>query len=354
LLSLLDTYTSLVTSPPLTGTTWLNVAPPLSSWQLRDESLHVTLAEPEGWVYKAGLVGPDGNSPVVDPNKQPKLLAPYVMSQSVDVSGNGRALEVSLAVRTTLIANGDFRAGPWQTNVGDCQAVHGGSASDLEATLVSGPDGLPALRLAASSDSACEAQNLAWHGGPLVAHLWIRHVAGSQPRTCFWEVGPNRCAPATIHVHGAPWQEVTSYIVPDAGTTSITLFLYSDTNPPARTLNDYADVAVFAVPSSNIVVIGYPNRLVSQASKRLLLLHESYSDDWAGPEGSRHVVVDGMTNGWLLGPADPATQPQYRPTPLISVGLWISGAVTACMLVITVALILRTQGWIRWRGPRRS
>jgi hypothetical protein len=126
-------------------------------------------------------------------------------------------------------------------------------------------------------------------------------------------------------------------VTPDVGTKALGLFIYANADPTlARTVNDYADVSAYSIPSTNLVIVGYPNGLVSGAPSQLLVLRESYSSSWTGPAGSTHVLVDGMMNGWLNGETGSGFAVSYAPTALVTLGVLFSCAVFALLLVLAL------------------
>ncbi len=351
ILSLLTPGTRLVSGTALPGIPRVSQAPQLSTWNLGAGALSVALAEPVGWHYKIGLLNADTPSQVVDPLVAPDRLRPFVAVEGIDQSTGAGILSLRLPLGNSLITNGAFIEGPWQDTVGDCLALGGNSGSPaLDATVVGGgPNGLPALRLSASADSACEARAITWDSGPLLVDLQVRHLSGSAPRVCVWETGVGHCAPSIDNVKGIGWAEHALYVTPDAGAASLSLFIYSDADPSAtRTVNDYSDVAVYAIPSSNVVLLGYPDGQPTGASK-LVVLRASYSDGWIGPKQAKHVLVDGMMNGWLVGQAEPGRSAIYGPATLVSAGQVMSVAAFILIVTLFVTLLLGKDLVIRLR-----
>jgi hypothetical protein len=348
-LSLLPTATDLVSAPAMPGVVRLSQVPPLSSWDMGSGELHVNLTEPFGWHYKVGLITSGQPPRVADPVTESLALRPFVPVSGVEQVGIDGALTVHLPLGESLITDGAFQDGPWQTAVGDCNESSGVPNAGLDARLLTdGPDGLPALRLSASADSACEARSISWNGGSLLIQLWIRHVSGAAPRFCVFEVGPNHCAPFSSEQRGTVWAAYTLSVTPDSGTTSLGFFLYADTDPSGvRTVNDYANVKVYSVPSTQLVVIGYPNHDVSAPPIQLLVLRETYSGNWTGPARSTHVLVDGMMNGWLMGQAESGLAATYAPTPFVSLGTWLSGGALIAILILTLTRLPLKRSWLR-------
>ena len=61
-----------------------------------------------------------------------------------------------------------------------------------------------------------------------------------------------------------------------------------------------------------------------QTDNQLLVLHDSYSSSWHGPSGGRHVLVDGLMNGWIGRSLSPSVA--YGPTPFFTAAASVSAA----------------------------
>jgi hypothetical protein len=81
---------------------------------------------------------------------------------------------------------------------------------------------------------------------------------------------------------------------------------------------------------------------------RLLLLRESFNGHWVGPAGSRHVLVDGLYNGWL-GPSVGNAAPRYGPANAIR----MAAAASALALLALLALVASGTRGGRRRRPAR-
>jgi hypothetical protein len=194
---------------------------------------------------------------------------------------------------------------------------------------------VPAMRLEAAFDSACVSQRLNWNGGPLVITLMAHQVQGSAPRLCMWEGGINRCAPLPDIPSGNGWVAYRASVMPDPGTTTLTLYLYADGPVQgSQSIDDYADARVVEVPTlPNLVMLATPVG-DNVSAPHLVVLYDSYSTQWASNHG-RHVEVDGMLNGWLVAEAPSATKISYRPAVIFSAAQWTSlgGVLVAALLV---------------------
>ena len=307
-LSVLDLFplgTQVVSGPQQLGVPAVLPIPPLSEWKLTDSKLSIELPEQTGWKYSSPLTI-DGV----------KSSASAAISQVVEKTNFGSLAKFSVVVPRTgnLLSNSQFRQGPWQAKVGNCYILPN-ATPNIAANILAdgGPTNLPALELSAVIDSACEAQALSWSKGPVLLSFWVKHVSGNPPRVCIWEVGPDRCAvlqPLSQSRDG--WQHYQRLIVPDSGTSSLSLFLYSDAISGGPTINEYADFKAVNVPELPPLAIVATPKVVAPDFKVLMTNGDTYSRLWQGPPGSQHVLVNGMTNGWIVHAAR-GPKETYRP-----------------------------------------
>jgi hypothetical protein len=178
-----------------------------------------------------------------------------------------------------------------------------------------------------------------------------RHVSGAEPRICLWEIGPENCAPYAPLVSGSDWKDYMLTITPDSGTTGLGLFIYSDAGVGGQSsINDYADFAVYSVPATGIVLVGYPDN-AAIGSTQLLVLHQSFTQDWTGPTSGKHVLVDGMLNGWLVDDGKAvARSAEYAPDMILQASWALS---LAGILVLVVLAVLPMFKAARMRARRR-
>lgn len=333
LLSVLPPHANLVSTTPRAGVANVIQAPRLEMWNTSGGSAWWTPYSPDGWSYSladlaantttrldhAGTYAATGGVAVA--------YAPYARSDKVAVSIPARS----------VIANGDFAIGPWGP-VADCNAANPTTArSSLVGEVIpaTAPGGLPALRLSASGDSACESQPLSWKGGAVVINLYVRHISGVAPRLCLWEVGPSRCASLPDLPSGASWSWYRASVAPDSETLSLILYLYADGGANHRTINDYANVNVVEVPSlPNLALLGNPQSPTALAS-RLVVFHTTYSTAWQGSTG-QHVLVNGMVNGWLVPAQATAFTLSYTPGILVRAAQWTSFVILLAVLAIAI------------------
>jgi arabinofuranan 3-O-arabinosyltransferase len=349
LLTVLPATSMLVTSGARAGATNVIQAPPIEIWPEDRGSLVWQPASPPGRAYR-----------IAELNSRKVVVLDRSSAMTTDVSsarvvytpdGSRNLVTVSISGRPA-ISNGDFRTGPW-TAISDCYNSDPAQAKLSATVVVNGaPGGLPALRLSASSDSACEIQRLAWTKGSLVVSLMIHHVQGIAPRICLWEYGPNHCAPLPSIPDQAGWATYRTSVTPDVGTTEIRLHLYADGGAPGSlTVNEYADVRVVEVPSlPSLTLISEP-ALQSPPATQLVVLHNSYSAAWHGPMGDEHVLVDGMLNGWLQPAGTHRFSASYEPGELLSVSQWISLG-TFLLILLSPACLMAVRTVISRRSGR--
>ncbi len=342
LLSLLPPGTAIISSQRLAGVPSIDQAPPLELWQpIGDSMVWRPTASGSGYrvadVNSQIVVSLDRSGAFTVGNPGARVVyMPNGGSNTITVSVNGR----------TAISNGDFTSGAWGP-VGDCHAVSPTQEQaklDAEVIPDAAPGGLPAMQLAASFDSACEYQPLNWHGGPLVVSLMVRHVQGAPPRVCVWEVGVNRCAPLPDVPNGSGWALYRALVTPDVATTALSIFLYADGPEQGnRTIDEYADLHVIEVPALPSIVLLASADGQPASPLRLVLLHNSYSTQWGSSDG-KHVEVDGMLNGWLVGPGTGQFAASYLPSTMIRAAQWTSLASWLIALVISVSLMIWRLG----------
>ena len=288
-LSLLPPGTSLVTAPMQSGLPAEIQAPPEATWFLNGKTLAVNLPAPVGWRYRVFALSPGGT---------------VLTSASVTGRNLGTEYQLTTSVGRQELVDGVLGSGPWQRQVGNCNDVGGhyvGAA--LRSTVLphAGPTGEAALRLSASTDSACEATPIRWTSGSLLLSIWVRHVSGAPPRLCLWESAFGRCSAQTPVLSSShSWRHVQAVITPRSGAGQLTLFVYADSLFAGQyTANEYSDAAAYAVASVGVAgLVAAPATPVS-SRLALVLSASSYSGAWRA-SGGEHVLVDGMRNGWLL------------------------------------------------------
>lgn len=347
LFQVLDGDTKIVDASPKQGLPFAEVSPPLDQWNIHESTYVWSAQTPAGWTYRLADLARGSTTPL-DPSSRSATLP---ASSAYSVTYQSAQVTISAHGRSAL-AGGGVSSNAWG-RVGDCNPVSPDMARDgLNEHLVAGaaPDGTPSLELAASLDSACVSQPLEWLGGPVVISLLARQVRGLPPRICVWETGPNRCASMSSITPGSSWVHFHTTIFPDLNTTSLTLYLYADADQSGDpTIDEYANVGVDSFTSSpNLAVLAEP---VSSSSIMLLATSTTYSSFWAGPSGGIHVLVDGITNGWLTTRIDRGSSASYRPTTIFYSALLLSAMVYVLMWLAVAAAAIACRRRFRQGSP---
>jgi hypothetical protein len=350
----------LVTGKPVAGIPSVLQPPPTTTWRLVGDRLEHSVDEPAGWRYRVVTL------PSLDPNSVSRAGQPtrgaFIVS-SRPIADGGHQVELAISVGPTLLRDGDFSKGLWGP-VGNCDNFPGfASVADLHAEVIAdaGPGGSNALGLSARADRACEAQMLAWRGGPVLVSLFYRTVEGGAASLCVWQVGPGGCSADDPPLSTKPgWHYLQFRVVAEKGTSKLMLFLYA--TPTALhllTLDEYADVSVHSLPKiGEPVLIGGPMRSPVSSSVRLELSTQGFFSAWTGPPGSTHVLVDGLRNGWLLSGVLSASDraPRYRPARAFRTAEETSGVGVALLVlgVLLAPILDRRRRKVRRRraGPR--
>jgi hypothetical protein len=340
ILSMLPPNTALVSGEPAFGVSYVAQAPRLELWQAKGDTFVWQPPAPSGWAYRIAdldskAVVPLNHAGIVNaPTAKARVLyEPDSATSAITVSVTGR----------TAISNGDFSKGPWGP-VGDCHAVNPAQALqyfDARVLKNTAPGGLPTLQLTASLDSACVHQVIDWHGGPLLLSMMVYHLQGAGPRACLWQTGPNRCAPLPSIPDTGSWSTYRATVRPEAGTAAVTLYLYADAyTQGGPTINDYADVRVVDLPAlPDLALLADPEGL-SSSSINLVVVHSSFSTKWQGPPNSKHVLVDGILNGWLIPTGANTFSARYNPATALHAAGWIS--LGACFVILLLPLWSRS------------
>ena len=330
LLPLIGPDTALVTSGTLAGVSNVVQAPPLELWKPNGLGLVWQTTVPKGWADRIAELG----SKTVVPLDRSGALNADISSAKVGYSPATNFLTVSIEGQSA-IGNGDFAGGVWPPQ-GDCHDVNVTEPGSNARVLAHGaPGGLPALQISATLGSACAGTPLDWRGGPLVLAVMIHHVQGVAPRVCIWEFGPNRCASLPTIPDQNGWSTYRASVMPDAGTRSISLFLYADAGLlRSRTINEYSDVRVLEVPALPTFALLSDPEGQAPPSVQLGLVDSSFSAEWQGSISGEHVLVDGMLNGWLIPIGSNAFSAHYTPANAFQTAQWVSLAALLAILLI--------------------
>jgi hypothetical protein len=127
------------------------------------------------------------------------------------------------------------------------------------------------------------------------------------------------------------------------------LYLYADSPGTGQTtVEEYADIQVVGLsPSAAIAVRTIPK----QADPALILSTngQSYSPYWTTVHPAQHVVVDGLTNGWL---AASALRPTYSPSVEVEIAEDTSAVAAVLLMLIVVSMQARRRRRTAAAPPR--
>lgn len=347
-LAVLPSGYRLVSSHPIPGVPAVTEFP-LATWSQGARSLTTSGLLPPGR-QSVALLTPTGATALIPiaPGHATTLTGP--MRVTLAKRRLGSVVRFRLELGASLLTDGNFSRGLWDP-VGNCDALPGTQAYAaplLHAGLVH--DGVPgggfALRLSASFETACEARTLTWHSGAVLLQMTVRHVAGAPPRICLWEAPIGRCAALPPLPSGPGWQNYLAMVTPAPGTDSLGLFLYADsTGLGTGTIDDYANIQATSIPTAATpLVVTEPE----QPYHRPVLTTDGqeYSPGWHSLKPATHVVVDGLTNGWLaLSPV----RVTYAPTAAVRAADWASAGGAGLLL-----LSLAVDRFVGCRRPRRG
>jgi len=345
-LALLPADTPLVTGRAVPGHLALYQLPPVATWHLAGNTLATSLTERPGLRYRVALLA-------LRPPAR-RLVRDDLHADVGAGSGGEPVLRIGVPVGASVLHDGAFDAGLWAP-VGNCNAAVPVAPPDVLAATVldrAGPRGdLPALRLDATVDAACEAQRLDWKGGDLLLRLWVRPISGAPPSLCIWEQPIDRCASVGPLPTGPGWHRYSTVVRPDPGSSVLSLFLYAFVDSPGQhSVEEYAGVTARELPFAPALdVVASPTRPAPPG--RLLSASTGFSPAWSSGAG-QHVTVDGLRNGWIdtVRPSrpDPSLSARYLPVEHEARDEAVLGAGAFALAALGLALGRRRS----WGGAR--
>jgi hypothetical protein len=111
------------------------------------------------------------------------------------------------------------------------------------------------------------------------------------------------------------------------------------------TANDYADLKVLEVPAlPQLDLVATP--VGGARAPELAVGQTSYSSSWRGPNGSTHVVVDGLLNGWLVRDSR-AVVVSYSGDEIVRASFAVS--VLGVIAIALLSISLSGKDRIRWQ-----
>jgi hypothetical protein len=344
-LSILPRGTALVTSARQVGVPYLVELNP-NYWTITNGEVTTSVAEYPDWTYKILTGATNLNLRIRSSNLQKVTPA---TSNSAD-STSKKKLTISFSIGKNLLTNGNFSNGLWEARVGDCLDVGGPQAFlGMRASVYHGvgPGSSSVLQLSTTTDTSCESQRINWSSGSVLLSVQARNRSGAGPRLCLYAIGPNTCIPLPAMPATPGWSTYRVIATPPSGTVGLGLFLYSSTpTTGVSSVNQYANIAVYKDNiTSNPIVKATPKKS-AKPHVRLIESNSSYSSSWAGPANGRHVLIDGMRNGWLIPLGAPA-----QSTPHYTRGIYV--IYSALVSAVTVFGLMCASGLIVLRRYRR-
>ena len=320
-LAMLPAQTALVSSKPVVGHLSLTELPSFAHWAEGQSTLSVSTVLPTDWKYSLHWSGSQ--------NAARLSVSPLNFSHY--------AVKVTLPIGKSLVENGDFSSGLW-SSVGNCNSPYVVTKADtFDASRIRGVGTEPkfALQLSASIDSACEVTGIKWHEGKILLTFETRTLQGAAPRVCVLEVPSGTCAPMPQFKLSNRWHEIRTTLQPVQGTTSLRIFLYADASDDGATsVEQYANVKARALPyETDLTVVGMPSSFIHGG---LAVSATGFSTSWIGPNHARHVIVNGLTNGWLT--TSVSSKNLHARNSIISVewkkvvALFFGGLLAACLV----------------------
>jgi len=352
-LTALPAGTVLVDHAPIAGVPTVVQVASEPAWKLQGQMLREVTPLPPGRTYMVAEVG--AGTATARQQSVPVGTSATVGGVQISVrpTTSGADALLSTPAGSDELADGNFERGLWG-KVGNCDAAPSATGPDLGAGLGTAPPavGGRALLLSATADIACESKAIAWHGGSVLVSLSARDVSGRGPAICLWEIGPNRCASLPALDASHRWQTYQQLVTPAAGTTGLSLFLYADGGGAGlRTVDAYAAVSVRShARSVPLVFVGTSTTRTAHAPA-LTTADSTYSSVWAVSGRAQHVLVDGMTNGWLT-PTPRHLDPHDTLSSLFTAGYVL--AAIAALGTLVLAASMATGVLLPWSRRRAS
>jgi hypothetical protein len=111
------------------------------------------------------------------------------------------------------------------------------------------------------------------------------------------------------------------------------------------TIAEYANIRIAEVPALPSFVLFADPENQAPSSLRLVVESSSFTTEWGSSNG-RHVLVDGMLNGWLVPLESPSVGAFYRPAGVFMAAQWTS------LIALVVLALLAARNWV-WLPARR-
>ncbi len=296
ILGLLPSRTVLIRGPVKSGEPFVYEPPSMERWRQVGRFLTTDFSMVPGYQYALESVKPW--------TLDTAIAQPHNPNESFRLSQDGKQqLAIATPLQPNIVVDGSFNRGPWQASVGDCNALPGTNYRRLvSATIVTATGAFKgrALELRAVGGSACESEVLGTASGSYLLTFEARSIRGSGGSVCVWVSQQSECA-AMDH---APtlrkgWHSYSCIVSVGKLPTKIMLFLYSSSISGKPNVVDFSDVSLRKVPSYVPVIVASPRQSVG--GLKVFNDGQTYSSSWQSATGTVHVLVNGLSNGWLYG-----------------------------------------------------
>lgn len=316
------------TAPDLGHDRVMTIPAPAWTATLTGSRGHVSL--PQGWRWQLVGTGGSGQPTLVGSHEH---ASPLSGGTSVVAASNGTSLDLRQAAGADLLAA--------KSNAGLNGCSDRTAAVSMTPPAVSvGP--MRAL-LSIYGSQVCEVSASTWRSGSVLLTADAVTKGGAQGHLCVWQTGPETCMRHLPDLTGGQ-KRYRALGLPDPGTTKLTLIVTATPHPGGGEL-DVANVRLRALPAYQPpVAVG--TAMVRSDVPRLRTSEDSYSGQWTSPSGA-HVLVDGLTNGWLGSSAH--DRPRFGPARAYRVAQLLS-----LMTYIGVAGVLSATTARRLHRKRRS
>lgn len=345
-LQALPMQTAIVTSRAIAGLDAITYFPPdAGATPLTSSSLQEAVQVPSGRDYSVALLD-SGASRAGITNKFFPVGAKDSPIPGTNgavrgfVTTSGSRTFVNLDLRANQIYSGQaLNKNDWTFS--NC-ADSAGNAGLAYSLTNEGPSASPSYSLTSKAGSACISRQITRLTGLTRAtyriSILVRDVQGAYPRVCLWSTGQNSCISGSkIFKVGARWTKEVFTVSTNGSAGKISFYMYADSpllgrqfgeNIPSAgtTVSQYSNLHIEELPPSQPVVLSSvpPNHGLPLPVLRTQTA--SFSPGWTTSSSDRHVLVDGLVNGWLhsASPTSLMSKPtsiSYWPTRII----WLAG-----------------------------
>jgi hypothetical protein len=106
--------------------------------------------------------------------------------------------------------------------------------------------------------------------------------------------------------------------------------------PGVRSATEYAHVRVISVAALPDFALVSDPPVQQLPLEYLVVMHSSFSNDWQASVNGKHVLVDGMLNGWLIPTESGTFSATYKPKSAFEAAQWISLVAFVCVVLLPI------------------